>query len=185
LHRAQLEYVSKIPSHANVLILGGGTGKILKDVCRQSSSLQIYYVEASSEMIERARKNVDQSKNQVHFIHGTEHSIPKTIHFDVVITNFFLDMFSDAGVSQLIAVVSRAVKKESTWMVTDFVRPKKSLYRLLLRIMYLFFRTFCKIEARQLPLWENELKKAGLQEKKNELFYGGFIKSVLYRWSKK
>jgi ubiquinone/menaquinone biosynthesis C-methylase UbiE len=181
LHKAQLIYLDQIPLQANVLILGGGTGKILNDLFRLNPAARIYYVEASASMIELAKKNSEPFKKHIHFIHGTQNSIPDEVQFDVVITSFFLDMFSAPGIENLIRQVIKSLKSGGRWIVTDFIYPKRVLHHLLLRIMYLFFRIFCGIEAKRLPEWEGQLKKAGLQEAKSELSYNGFIKSALYR----
>jgi ubiquinone/menaquinone biosynthesis C-methylase UbiE len=182
IHKAQLTYLHLIPPQAKVLILGGGTGKILNDLFKLNPSAQVYYVEASDAMIERAKKNSEHFKTHVHFIHGTANSIPDAIQFDVVITSFFLDMFSSPAMDDLIQQVAKSLERKSIWIVTDFVNSKKKLHQALLRMMYLFFRTFCGIEAQRLPDWENQLKNAGFGETKRELFYDGFIKSALYRY---
>jgi ubiquinone/menaquinone biosynthesis C-methylase UbiE len=182
LHNAQLVFLDRISPQANVLILGGGTGKILNDLLRANAKAHIYYIEASSSMIELARKNVNKFHTQVHFIHGTENAIPQGIQFDVVITNFFLDMFSSSAIENVIRQVVKPLKNDAIWIVTDFIYSKKIWHRMLLHAMYLFFRNFCGIEAKQLPDWENHLKRAGLRREKSELFYDGFIKSALYHY---
>jgi hypothetical protein len=91
-------------------------------------------------------------------------------------------MFSSSGMDDLIQQVAKSLERKSIWIVTDFVNSKRKLHRILLHMMYLFFRTFCGIEAQRLPDWENQLKNAGFRETTRELFYDGFIKSALYHY---
>jgi tRNA (cmo5U34)-methyltransferase len=87
---AQTYYLSAIEANSKVLILGGGTGWILKYLHDVQPSSIIYYVEASSKMIALAKKNSAEFTSRVHFIHGTENTIPSDLKFDMIVTNFYL-----------------------------------------------------------------------------------------------
>src|SRR5688572_28861247 len=77
LLEAQTAYLNEISSNANVLILGGGTGKLLTRLLNVNKSCSIWYIEASSMMIELARQHAKKANRaKVLFIHGTEDSIP-------------------------------------------------------------------------------------------------------------
>ncbi len=82
-----------ITQQDRLLILGGGSGWILESINALSFDGEVWYIEASSEMIRLASKR--QLDFKVHFIHGTEENIPQEVVFDAVITNFYLDLFPD------------------------------------------------------------------------------------------
>src|SRR4051812_19943989 len=90
---AQLIFLDEVRAGDRVLILGGGTGWVLKELLRRQPACEVWYVDSSQRMIELATRNCGNPSN-VHFVLGTELSIP-TMLFDVVIMNFFLDLFSD------------------------------------------------------------------------------------------
>jgi ubiquinone/menaquinone biosynthesis C-methylase UbiE len=117
---------------------------------------------------------------QVRFIPGTEKDIPTT-GFDVVITNFYLDLFSQGILNRMVQRIVRVLKPSGLWMAADFVNTGKWWQVFLLKAMYLFFRRVCNIEALTLPPWGKVLTDAGLRRVERRLFYGGFIESVVFR----
>lgn len=182
LCNAQLVYLDKIPKNANVLFLGGGTGLVLKHLLRIHPTCEVWYVEASSSMIEAATKHIHElsAKKRVHFIHGTHESIPNSIRFDVIIAGFFLDLF-DEELSNVIRKIKTSLHSDGQLLVTDFVDGGKKWQRILLQIMYWFFRTTCGIEAMRLPHWEQRLSDYGFIVSEYRMFCKDFVKSVRFR----
>jgi tRNA (cmo5U34)-methyltransferase len=181
IREAQVFFLKTIPSSGNVLILGGGTGWLLVELLRMRPQCKVWYIEASAKMIEQAQKKLSQEQQgRVTFIQGTQDSIPQGMQFDVVITAFFLDLFSPATLRRVIDAIELSLMPEGVWLVADFVERNVSWQRLLLKMMYTFFRWCCGIEARQLPPWEQYMDNLQWEEKEEQLFFGGFIKSVRY-----
>lgn len=177
---SQACFLEAIPPHARVLILGGGTGWLLKKLEACNPSCTIWYVENSFGMMKKAR--LHQVKNLVHFIEGTEETIPHDLKFDVVITNFYLDLFSDESLQCVIDRINTHVTPSSSWLVSEFV-CRAWWHRWLLKVMYLFFRNVCNIEANQLPKWQAQLDNKGWKEVSARPFYRGFIQSsVWHNW---
>ena len=183
---AQLFFLSAIPPNANVLILGGGTGWLLTDLFKTHPECKVCYVEASAKMLALAQQQFPaQKKGQVQFILGTEDSIPTAMPFDAVITAFYLDLFSPDTLRRVIDKVSAALTSTSIWLVSDFTTPKIWWQKVLLKIMYIFFRRVCGIEATRLPPWEQALTARAWRAEGEKLFFHDFIKSVTYRFSGK
>lgn len=182
LNNAQLVYLKDIPPEANVLILGGGTGLILKELGKINQSCSVWYIEASSAMIKQAKKNIRNSNQQVriYFIHGTENEIPDGIEFDAVITNFFLDLFSASVLEKVIQKIKPSLATQGIWLVSDFVTPSRYWQKILLNMMYFFFRKTCDIESSHLPPWELKLGNAGLVQMKSKMFFCSFVKSAVF-----
>src|SRR5882762_1794152 len=99
---AQKHFLKLIPNRAAVLILGGGSGWILKDLLRERPEVYVCYVDASKEMITLAKKGTQSPR--IVFIHGTENDIPKQ-QFDIVLTHFYLDLFSAGSLPTVIAKI--------------------------------------------------------------------------------
>lgn len=179
--RAQTVFLKCIPQNAGVLILGGGSGLLLNELIRMNPGCKICFVDASSDMIRRARRNLQTpSKEHVEFIHGTTLDIPDRT-FDAVITNFFLDIFSKKSLETDLPRIHKALKNDGVWLVSDFVDQGKRWHRHLLKVMYLFFKATARIEATALPPWEQMLDELKLERVQTEMFFGNFIKCDLYR----
>jgi tRNA (cmo5U34)-methyltransferase len=176
---AQLHFLNSIEDGSRVLILGGGTGWILKELLSLRPGCEVYYVEASDKMISLSKAKI-QSHHRVHFIHGTEESIPTPLQVDVVITNFYLDVFSIQQLQVVASKINDSVRARGGWIVTDFASDKW-WHILLLKVMYRFFKTFCKIEASRLPDCAAVIKGLEFAEVDSKEFYNGFIKTTFYK----
>jgi len=174
MFRAQTFLLDKIKDNATVLIIGGGTGWILKAL---KPGCEVWYIDSSSKMIERARKQDVTCK--VHFITGTESDIPGRT-FDVIITNFYFDLFTTTKVDTVIKKIKTVMKPDAHWIVTYFV-DKAWWQRIMLNVMYLFFNVTCNIESKKLPAWLESFDQNGFKMIESKTFYAGFIKTVLWR----
>jgi ubiquinone/menaquinone biosynthesis C-methylase UbiE len=174
MFKAQTFLLDKIKNDATVLIIGGGTGWILKAL---KPGCEVWYFDSSSKMIEKARKQDVICK--VHFITGTENEIPDRT-FDVIITNFYFDLFITTKVDAVIKRIKTVTEPDARWIATDFV-DKAWWQRIMLRVMYLFFSVTCNIESKKLPAWIESFEKNGFSIIESKTFYAGFIKTVLWR----
>jgi len=182
IYDSQANFLSLIPPHSRVLIIGGGSGEILALLMKLYPSCKICYVEASSEMLSMAEKRMPQKViSTVTFIHGTEKAIPEGMVFDAIITNFFLDLFPEKYVLKIGKELRDKLNRGGMWLVSDFVDGGKLWQRMLLWIMYRFFVITCNIEGTSLPSWETQLRMAGMKKKEEQLFFGEFIKSIVYQ----
>ncbi len=181
LIESQLAFLHDIPDNSNVLILGGGSGETMKRLLELRKGCHIWYVEASDVMLKLAQERVRMREGSVHFIHGTEASIPENVVFDAAITGFFLDLFSDEKVAWMVSAMDKHLKGSGVWLITDFVNTGKWWQRILLWVMYKFFVVTSGIEARRLPDWEKLVAGSGFQQIKSRLFVAGFINSAVWK----
>jgi tRNA (cmo5U34)-methyltransferase len=179
IEHAQIRFFDCLPHAGHVLILGGGTGWILKRLFAVRPELVVTYIEASDKMIELARKQAGHQAAQVKFIHGALDDIHAD-NYSVVITNFFLDLFTESELKILIAKLRHAGAKDFKWFATDFVSPVTTTHKILLKVMYLFFKVTCNIHARELPEWQIVLQNNGFRQLRSEAFYQNFIHSTVY-----
>jgi hypothetical protein len=175
---AQLHFLKSFKECNHILILGGGSGWILEPLCAACPDLQIDYIELSPRMINAAEKNLGKN-GYVNFIQGTESDIPNRL-YDGVITNFYLDMFEEQSLNSVIDKVRKSLTSSALWVVTDFV-DGSTWNKMMLWLMYRFFRIIAWIEATHLPDWQNEMIHAGFTLSDSKKFKNGFIKSNLYR----
>lgn len=174
---AQLCYLELIPPNAKILVLGGGTGKWISELIQFNNTCKIWFVDASSKMVELAKDNLKDTE-QVAFIHGAEDKIPK-LQFDVIITHFFLDMFTNQQLYNLIGKLVNDTNSPSMWIAADFEKSKY-WHALLLRFMFLFFRQSGTMDNNELPDWNAILKSHRFKIAASKSSFGKFIQSRLY-----
>jgi len=180
MRRAQTTHLHDIPRGSNVLILGGGTGWLLSELSTVNPTCKVWYIDASSKMIIASKKKMRKSTQEIFFIHGTEESIPVGITFDAVITHFYLDLFPEDSCIRIIHKIRSTIRTSGLWLVSDFIHTTW-WHGVMLRTMYGFFKLMCGIEGSILPPWKNLLEENGLKEYKSREFFGGFIKSAVFR----
>ena len=155
---AQLCFLSEVTAGSNVLILGGGSGWLLEELFKTKKNLRVIYIDASAKMIELARKKVNLP---VEFICGTEMEIPENEVFDFIITNFYVDGFSQKSLDQNVAFIKRFLKEDGKWIVSDFVQTGKTKHRRKLWLIHLFFRILIKHPNHNLVDWQKAYGLSG------------------------
>lgn len=179
--KAQSGLLHTIPDSSSVLILGGGTGFILEELDKLSLPLSVTYVEPSSAMIRRAKARSPFNCIEVDFIQDRHEAVLGADRFDVVITNFFLDVFTREQLPEVVRQVSSLTADNGMWLLTDFVITGVWWQKVLVKIMYLFFRVTARLEGDQLLNFNDYLSKTGFTSVKSESFYHGMISSHIFK----
>jgi tRNA (cmo5U34)-methyltransferase len=182
MRRAQTTHLREVPQGCKVLILGGGTGWLLSELSAVNPACKVWYIDASSKMISLSKKHMQNATQEIVFIHGTEESIPAGIKFDAVITHFYLDLFPQDACFKVIHKIKSAIQPNGMWLVADFINTTW-WHSVMLRTMYGFFKLMTGIEASALSEWKNLLVTNGFKEYKSREFFGGFMKSAVFRLS--
>jgi ubiquinone/menaquinone biosynthesis C-methylase UbiE len=180
IRMAQTLYLPSIPPKAKVLILGGGTGWLLRKLLDINPSCSVCYIDASAKMIEISKNKIADHANEVVFIHGNENAIPPDVKFDAVITHFYLDLFSTADCDLVIQKIRASLREKSIWLVADFINTTW-WHSAMLKLMYMLFKMITTIQADELPAWYPLLEKNGFIKAGSQKFYNGFIASMMYR----
>jgi hypothetical protein len=145
----------------------------------------VLYLEASRNMLARARSLVERkypgaTAAQVEFRHGTQASLGSTETFDAVITFFVLDCIASAELSGALAQLRWAQRPGAPWLLADFRPAKHGWRRLLLSLMYTFFRLTTGLRARELPDLRAALRRLGLAPTSPAFFFGGAVEAVVF-----
>jgi ubiquinone/menaquinone biosynthesis C-methylase UbiE len=178
--RAQQYLIGHIPAGANILIAGGGTGWILEEIARlYSSGLTITYVDLSSKMIAQARRR-NAGNNKVTFITAPAEKAPPG-KYDVVMTPFLFDNFSDSTLQSTFSAIDRLLVKDGVWLYCDFQDAGKWWQKALLKIMYAFFRVSCGIETAHLPDAKGCFSEHHYKIKEKKTFFNEFIIARVYQ----
>lgn len=188
LKKAQTKFLGNIPKDAKVLMLGGGSGWLLVELIKKVSPKDVAYVEISPKMKALAQKKLkiafgESPKTKIDWSTSDVWQLEPGQSFDVVICPCFLDLFPDEMQAALLEKIEKSCKPEAKMLLTDFrkasVWPMSWISRLLIWIMYRFFRICCGIPAKSLPNFDRHLSAAGWELELEAYFFGGMIQSKL------
>lgn len=170
---SQTYFLPKIKESDSVLILGGGTGKLLKHLpqCKQ-----VHFVELSSRMLARA-KNRD-CKTSVDFIQADFLNQDFSLIYDVIICPFFLDCFDEKNMWKSLIKIKSLLNPEAILLVSDFQKTRRNGF--LLKFMHLFFRISVSLQSRKLNNIHQEVLLVGLNVQEEKFFHRNMIFSRLY-----
>jgi ubiquinone/menaquinone biosynthesis C-methylase UbiE len=182
LLKAKSHLLSQIRESDRVLIIGGGTGEILPML---PSSCQVTFLDPSTKMIEVAVKRGKPIETT--FVCQILDDFENRGKFDVIICNFFFDLFEEPELFEQIEKVKILLEPKGKFIVTDFSygSPLNQVWqRPLVASMYLFFRFTDGLKTNGLPKIEKKLEGAGLYVQTEKRFGKGFIWSGVYRREK-
>ncbi|MBS1689024.1 MAG: class I SAM-dependent methyltransferase [Bacteroidetes bacterium] len=181
---AQLALLGHIEPGSNILIVGGGTGWILQEIAkRYPTGLCITYVEISQNMIQLSRGR-DIAANAVQFINEAIENFTPTIAFDIIMTGFLFDNFSDDKANIIFSLLHSWLKTGGKWLFTDFDQEQAQRHhwqKLMLSAMYFFFRRVCNVEAKRLINIKPMFNNAGYKALSHVETYQRFIYSAVYQ----
>ena len=179
LNDAKVHFLNQLKPNQTILVLGGGTGWLLEQLDALNLSLKVTFVEASPKMIRYAKKrkvhNLSIEFEERYF----DASFLSEVKYDVVFTNFFLDLFEGLELKRLIQHISTLIVKDGTWILTDFYLGKKSSWRkhLLLWFMYRFFNLFSGLKTKKLEDFKVLIEAEGCIQREEHFYMRQFIQS--------
>jgi ubiquinone/menaquinone biosynthesis C-methylase UbiE len=179
LVKAQIHFLTHIPTYAKVLIIGGGTGRILEEITKlHPSGLNITYVEISERMVALSRKR-EIGDNTIVFINQAVENVSLPQH-DVVITPFLFDNYKETNLHATFKYIDSMLKSGGLWLNTDFQLTGKWWQYVLLKSMLLFFKVLCGVESWRLPDVAKQFSDSGYHLKQKETFFKEFVVSTIY-----
>ncbi|MEX2382188.1 MAG: class I SAM-dependent methyltransferase, partial [Opitutales bacterium] len=133
-------------------------GRFLEAFLRVNSRARVTVLDVSSRMLTAAQHRLTEramNLDRVEFIQKDILEWPGTLNpYDLVVSHFFLDCFRPEQLETIIARVSRLTSPEAIWLLADFHACAPGLAglraRLLLKIMYVFFRRVTALPAKRL-----------------------------------
>ena len=166
--------------NAKVLIVGGGTGKILEWLPRDKH-LSVTYVELSRRMMEQAQKRRSNALN-TEFYQTDVFDFDG--RFDYIIANFFLVCYGKQDLMMVIGHLQTLLNDEGKLIVSDFVLNDNPKDKMILRLMHWFFRIISNLDSNELKDLRSSIIRSGFIETnfhKNEngqLFTGVYGKHL-------
>lgn len=189
LQHARTYWIDKIARPKCTLILGEGNGRFLCELLRVYPRLEVDCVDASNTMLQlsrtRVRRTFPESFSHVHFFCEDILKWSPRKSYDLLVTHFFLDCFPQNELSLIVQKLAHAAKPGAAWLIADFTIPQqrfaRARARLLLSLMYAFFRAAAGISARELVDATPYLNKNGFSRASVKLSPASLVRSDLYR----
>ena len=178
---SKLLYLDQLKEGDQVLYLGGGTGanlaSILEGIGRTG---KIYYIEASAQMIGKAKKRITPEQlSSIVFLHQSEFSkIPKHA-YDVVLTQFFLDILPEEEIEKLLRELDRRTNSDTRWIFLDFFPVAEKKW--LIKTMIWFFRLSTGNPRKDLPAYAYYFGYYGWEVEEKKSLKSGFIQAWLLK----
>lgn len=189
INKSQHSFLSVLSSQSTCLILGGGTGYFLQRLLEQNKIIHIVYVDASQKMIEYAHKRIakklpDELHRVVFLCKDVE--VFEFNTYDVIVCNYFLDLFEETYVDRLVGKFKNSLNKEGLLYITDFTIPASNSIikwstKKGLKILYWFFKWTTSLSNNRLADIESIVLKHNFVRLQNKYFLNGILKCSVYR----
>lgn len=178
--KSKWAFLENIKSGDKVWFIGGGTGANLPDILKRcGKNGLVIYTEASEVMLQKARENIRPDvMHQIKFICSDDLRLPPDLTVDVIVTQFFLDVLTDAAINSLFEQVRRGASPGVRWIFLDFYPIIKK--KIFIRLMISFFSLLTRHPRKELPAYDAFFQKWGWREIKKSSFKKGFYVAKLY-----
>jgi len=179
LEKASHHHLPNPTDHLNILIVGGGTGKILEQF---GPAHTVHYVDTSSVMIDKAKKR--KVRCTVYFHHCEFDSFETDESFDLICFPFFLDQFNDGQIAIILSKSYNLLSPTGSVIITDFV-PVYQLtnwwQKLLLKTVIVFFTITTKHPVSKIFNIVDPAKRSNFQLVKKKSFVNGMVIASLWK----
>jgi ubiquinone/menaquinone biosynthesis C-methylase UbiE len=183
LSQARRTFISRVRAGNHILLIGEGNGRFLFEALKQTSATSFTVVDSSARMLAASARRIDTVYRcpRVELIHADllEWRSP-AMHYDRVVTHFFLDLFPPDLIRQLVEKISLLAAENALWINVDFTSENQNLrQKILMWTQYRFFRTFAKIESSQLFDQLPYIRQAGWDILEAKALDSGWISAQL------
>ena len=171
ISKATNRWLEVIDPSDRVLILGGGTGKILEQlpICAN-----VTYLEKSSRMIQYAKRR--KCDSPVSFLCKDFLTHDLEAHYNVIISPFFLDCFDTENLERAILKIKGFLVQRKKLIIVDFDCNLTSKFQD--RLMHLFFRITVNLESRALKDIRSIIAKSEFVEEEIQYFNDGIFSAI-------
>lgn len=185
LERRRTAFLGDVSAARRVLALGDGDGRALFALLRCVPQAHVTYVDTSAKMLQLACARVGPADADRVTFRQADARVARLAEnldgakYDLIVTHFFLDCFSEREAPPLVEKIARAADPAARWMVSEF-RPAHRLARMLIAIMYAFFGKATGLETRRLVDHHPLLLRNGFRLQRAEHAWAGMLASELW-----
>jgi SAM-dependent methyltransferase len=169
LERCRIHYLPQLRDRRHALVLGDGDGRFLAELLVHNPDLRADAVDTSATMLrllrQRSEAAIGDAKTRLSIHYANALTFPLTGPYDLVVTHFFLDCFSQTELDRLVSRVASSLAPGGLWLISDFRVPGGLMNlpaRVLVRGLYFAFRVLTGLRTSRLPDHATPLSNAGL-----------------------
>jgi len=174
LEQCRAALLSQVAGCARALCIGDGDGRFTEVLLNVKPHTGVDVVERSRSMIRLARR-----RSNATFFHANALTFTPDDRYDLVVTHFVLDTFTEAQVEALVRRV-RKCAPGGLWLVSEF-QPVGRASRVLIWLMYRFFRLAAGLRVQSIPDYGAIFAANGFTLEKNWTKWNGFLVSEIWR----
>ena len=188
LERCRNRRLPEMLAARTALVYGDGDGRFLARLAAAAPEMMIDAVDASNTMLRHAARRLERlragpaARVTLRCADALAYQ-PQQI-YDLIVSHFFLDCFTDAEIALLLQHVRAAARPGTLWIVSDFAAPKGSISgrvgRLVVRALYLAFRLLTGLRTQHLPNYASAMSATGWQLEDQHPTLRGLL--VSQRW---
>lgn len=187
LQRCRMFRLKEAVERRRALVYGDGDGRFLAELVKRAPDIEAAAVDSSAAMLRQAARKL-QAGSRVRLVHAdalaSDPAQFPEAPFDLVVSHFFLDCFTEPEIALLLSRVHTAVCDNAIWIVSDFAIPQRAPARqiaaLIVRGLYLAFGLLTGLTTRRLPDHGRVMQEAGwLLEDRSRLLLGLLVSE---RW---
>ena len=185
LERRRFEFLAETAGCRHALMLGEGDGRFLQLFLDLNPQATLDYVDSSAEMLSRAKQRAGSHGARVSFHHADALLwTPGRDDYDLIVTHFFLDCFSESDLALLIAGIAQRAS-QAKWIVSDFHQPQRGFAAVRaacwLKLLYTAFRFTTGLTTRKLPDHRTVLTANGFRLERAIESEAGLLVSELWK----
>jgi len=190
LERRRFAFLATAKTSRNAIVCGGGDGRFLARLLLANSTVRVDFVDSSQKMVELAERRIAglgrSFRSRVRFyVADLANFDPSHGDYDLVVTHFFLDCFTDAELFKLAARLASWTTPNAQWIVSEFQQAPGRFAGLwsglVIRALYAAFRLSTGLRVTRLPHYENALTAAGFRLQRKEPALAGLLRSALWK----
>ena len=170
------------------LVLGDGDGRFLAQLLAHNPHLEADAVDTSVTMLEllrhRCKAAILDADIRLRTYHSNALNFPLAGRYDLVVTHFFLDCFTQADLDTLVMRVASTLAPGALWLVSDFRIPAGVMRfpaQMFIRSLYLAFRVLTGLRTTHLPDHVTALTRSGLVRLAHRQSLAGLLTSELWK----
>jgi ubiquinone/menaquinone biosynthesis C-methylase UbiE len=188
LENCRFHYLPQLLDRRRALILGDGDGRFLAQLLTHNPSLHADAVDSSAVMLQLLRNRCEaassNTRNRLCTHHHNALTFPVKGAYDLIVTHFFLDCFTQSELDSLIARIAPTLSPRALWLISDFRVPSGPMRlpaKLLIRSLYVAFRILTGLRTTHLPDHVTPLKQSGLKRISHQHRFIGLLTTELWQ----
>lgn len=181
-------FLSDLPAIKKAALIGEGNGTFLVQFLEHCNCEEVHYIDSSKAMLDLAQKRLQKcvipgsTRIEFYSLDLSLDAMPDQ-NYDLIVTNFFLDVFSAAMLKNVVTKITSACSRDAHWLYADFQITGNRFQRwrafAWVKTMYLFFRFTAGIQTTSLADPSTLLDRNGFQVKWSTEFDNGLMRAEL------